>query len=130
MPLFSTTLSSAGIPGASTVANLNWMGGKAVTIAVYPSTAAAMSGDFTIQYTLDDVMRTASSQVLWAAISSNPFNQVDTTPSAGFHWTSSALPVPDGLVITWPNPICAVRLYSTALSSGTLTLKVVQGEGW
>jgi hypothetical protein len=124
MPLFSTTLSSAAVPGASTACNLNWIGGKMTNISVITNSSQG-TGDFSIQFTLQDLMRTPSSLVAWQGFSSSPY-QIAGAPAS--HFTSSTI-YPDGINIPVEAPLCGVRINSTALSSNTLTLLVVQGEG-
>lgn len=114
MPLFSTTLSSVG---TTTISNLNWMGGKPITASVIPGSTGQTS-DFTIQYTLDDIMRTSSPA--WSGVSS-----AFGVPAQ--HFTSSVA-FPDGVTVGFLSPVTAIRLNSSALSSGSLTLKVLQGE--
>jgi hypothetical protein len=116
MPLFSTTLSSVG---TSQIANINWIGGKPITASAIPGSSTQTS-DFTIQYSLDDVMR--SSSPAWSGVSS-------ATGQPATHYASSVC-YPDGVLVSFLSPIAALRLSSTAISSGALTLKVLQGEGW
>lgn len=127
MTLFVTSLFSSQAPAASIAANLNWIGGKPFTIHVVAG-SSTMTGDFTIQYTLDDIQRSSSPS--WFNLSSNPFNQIETSPSVGVHWLSSNTAFPDGFMVNFPTPVCAVRMNSTAMSSSFMTFRVVQGEGW
>ena len=58
--------------GASAVANLNWIGGKPVTITVY-STVSGSTIAFNVQYTLDDVVRVGgSSAAFWQNLRADP----------------------------------------------------------
>jgi hypothetical protein len=125
MPYETITLSSAGVPGASGAANLNWLSGKNETISITTNTSSG-TGDWIVQVSLDDIMRTPSSLVVWQGLSSN-FLTGSFIPTAGYHFTSSTI-YPDGILIGVEWPLAAVRLNSTALSSNTLTLKVLQGE--
>jgi hypothetical protein len=127
MPLFTTTLTSAAVPGASTACALNWRSGRPATISVLTNSSVGV-GDFTINYSLDDLMLTASSLVAWSGISSASFVTPPTTGAAAIHFTSSTI-WPDGVLISLLPAVAAVRLNSTALSSNTLTLKVLQPEG-
>jgi hypothetical protein len=141
MPITSVSLSTSAVPGPSPVAVLNWRGGRPVLFQVTTNSSVA-TGDFTVQYTLDDVMLTGYSTIyppvgsptlastisVWAAISSTPYTTLSTTGSIGVHFTSSTI-FPDGLSGTLLGSPAALRLYSTASSSNTLTLKVVQGDG-
>jgi hypothetical protein len=123
MPLFSFTYSTAAstTPGASTVANLNWIGGKPTTVSVIPS--AGSSGAFVIQYSLDDPMRVASTSITWSGLGSSLGAQATV-----FVCSASQ---PDGILTSFLSPVTAVRVNSTALSTaGTLTFKVAQGDGW
>ena len=121
MPSFTTFLTTAvsSTPGASAVANLNWIGGKPITASVIPS-AATSSGVFELQYSLDDVMR--SSSPIWSGVSSAP-----GVPATVFYSTTC---FPDGLFWSFTSPVAAIRINSTGLNCGSFTLKVTQGEGW
>jgi hypothetical protein len=121
MPLFSTTLTTAvsTTPGASAIANTDRVGGKPISVSVVPS--AASSGAFQIQYSLDDVQKTTSTGVTWSGLGSSLGAQ-------GTVFVASAS-VPDGVLTSFLAPVSAVRINSTALAGGTLTLKVNQGEG-
>lgn len=118
MPYQTITLSSVGTSG---IANLDWSGGKPTTVAVSAG-STSMASNYTIQYTLDDIMRTASTSVVWFSISS-------AAGSSAQHFTSSLQLDPGGVVVTFLNPIAAVRINSTALSSTNLQMRVLQGEG-
>jgi hypothetical protein len=66
MPLFSFTFSTGAnstTPGASPAANLNWLGGKPTSIQL-SFTSSTANNDVTIQYTMDDLQRVASTSVL------------------------------------------------------------------
>lgn len=121
MPYATVTLSSLG---TSTPVNLNWRGGKPTTVNVCPSSLGV--GDFYVQYALDDLQLTAAAVVSWFGISSNTF-AIDSAGAS--HFTSTAV-YPDGVYIPLAGPVTAVRINSTGLSAGVLTMKVVQGEGW
>ena len=113
MAYFTTTLSTAG--GNSNAVAVNWRAFSPVTLTVV-SNSSTMTSDFTIQYTLED-LQTSTSQY-WMNLSS-------AVGQVGTHFTSS-LTYPDGVTVTFSNPVAAVRLASTAVSSSTLTLKVMQ----
>ena|SRR5258705_14001811 len=121
MPYQTVTLSSANVPGQSGVAALSWRAGQPTTAAVYASTTGTQTGTFSIQYTMDDVQLVGgSSLALWASVSS-------AIGSSGVTFTSSTITT-DGLFYQFLTPIAALRLSSTAMSSGPLTMKVIQGE--
>jgi hypothetical protein len=127
MPYVTQTMSTANstTPGNLTAANLNWIGGKPTTVSL-TFTSSTAANDVTVQYSLDDVMRVASTSVVWAYASSgglfgnstSAYHFASTTWSDNA-WTSVAL-----------GPIGAVRLGSTAFNGGTCTLRVLEGEGW
>jgi hypothetical protein len=122
---FSTTaITGSGAnstdPGASAIANLNWIGGKPTTVALSFSSSTT-NCDITIQYTLDDIQRVASTTVIWASVASSSGTVA--------HFGSTTFFDP-GVSLTFLNPIAAVRMNSTTLSSGIVYLKVLQGEGW
>jgi hypothetical protein len=121
MPLFSTTLTTATstTPGASAIANLDRVGGKPISVSVVPS--AASSGASQIQFTLDDIQKVTSTGVTWSGLGSSLGAQATV-------FVASAS-VPDGVLTSFLAPVSAVRINTTALSGGTLTLKVNQGEG-
>ena len=124
MPYQSVTLSSVGNSDACA---LNWSGGRPTSVQVITSSSVG-TGDFTVQYTLDDIMRVSSSLVYWSGLSSASYLTAPTTGATGIHFTSSTV-WPDGVFVSLLSPVGAVRLGSTALSSNTLTLKVMQGDG-
>jgi hypothetical protein len=117
MALFTTTLSSAGTTIAS---NLNWIGGKPVTASITIGSSTS-SGDCVLQFTLNDLMRTSASAVVWQGFSS-------ALGAAATHFSASSI-FPDGVLASFLSPVCAIRLNSTSVA-GTWTLAVVSGEGW
>ena len=121
MPYQTVTLSSANVPGQSGIAVLSWRAGQPTTVAVYGSTG--QTSTFNLQYTLDDVQLVGgSSAATWASVTNS------SVPGAtGTVFTSSTI-TPDGLYWQFLTPIAAVRLNSSALSSGPLIMKVIQGE--
>ena len=123
MPYQTVTLSSANVPGQSAAAALSWRAGRTTTATVYVSTTGTSSGAFSIQYTMDDVQLIGgSSLALWASVT------VSSVPgAAGTTFNSSAISS-DGIYWQFLTPIAALRLSSTALSSGPLIMKVIQGE--
>jgi len=130
MTYTTITLSTAtsSNPGTSAVANLNWIGGKPTTVVVY-STNTGSSIAFNIQYTLDDVMRVGgSSLALWQNLSS-AYSDTGLTQGTGATFASSTINN-DGLIFSFLSPIAGIRLNSTSMNGGPLTLKVIQGEGW
>ncbi len=119
MPYQTVTLSSANVPGQSGVAALSWRSGQPTTVAIYGSTG--QTSTFNLQYTMDDVQLIGGSSLAqWASVSS-------AVGTAGTVFTSSTI-TPDGLFWQFLTPIAALRLSSTALSSGPLIMKVIQGE--
>ena len=102
----SVTLSSAG---TSRAINLDWMNGTAVAVLVLGASANTTAS---IQYTLDDIMQTASSVVTW--ISDPNFTAATSNTSVAY---------------TYSQPLAAIRLNSSAASGlSPLTLKVTQGS--
>jgi hypothetical protein len=127
MPYTTITLvttATGTAAGPSGIANLNWTGGRVTTLSALTT---ASSGDFTIQYTLDDVQRVQSSLVYWANFSTDSFTNLPTSAVAGIHYSASSFNT-DGVLAFIPGPVGAVRLNSTSLF-GPVTLKVMQGEG-
>jgi len=114
MPYTTVTLSSAG---TSPIVNLNWRGGKPITATVIVSTAVA--ADFTVQYTLDDVQ--LSTSPTWLSFGSS-------AGSSATHYSSANFDA--GVSIGSVYPLAALRISSTTFTAGTLTFKVIQGEGW
>ncbi len=140
MPLTSVSITSASTGTASAPIALNWRGGRPVLWQVVVSSSIA-TGDFTVQYTLDDIQLTTYSTAyppvgsptvatvnIWSALSSTPYTTVSSTGSVGIHFNSSNI-FPDGISGTFLAPPCALRLFSTTISSGILTMRVVQGDG-
>jgi hypothetical protein len=111
----TVTLSSVG---TSTPLNLDWRGSKPVT-AIVTLGSTTMTADFTLQYTLDDLQLTTTQT--WVAVGSS-------TGSSATHFSSANADA--GVTVGFLYPIAGLRLSSTALSSSSLTLKVLQGVGW
>ena len=132
MPQTTVTLSSAAVTTStgvnsdgsacalSNAINLDTFSGKPTTAWVRTNSSVG-SGNFTVQVTLDDV----SSASVWFGVSSTPYT-IASNP--GVHFVSSNI-WPDGVFLPFTTPLGGIRLASTALSSNTLTLKVIQGEG-
>jgi len=111
----TVTLSSVGVSGPI---NLDWRGSKPVT-AVVTLGSTTMTADFIIQYTLDDLQLTTTQTWLSAGSS---------TGSSATHFSSANADV--GVTMGFAYPIAALRLSASAVSSSSLTLKVLQGAGW
>lgn len=139
MPNTSVNLSTASIPGPSTPIAINWRGGRPVFWSVTTNSSVA-TGDFTLQFTSDDIQLTANTSIYppvgsptlgtsvayWTALSSANNNVVSV--GSGIHFTSSTI-WPDGIYGTFPAPPAALRIFSSAGSSNILTLTVLQGDG-
>ena len=122
MPNQTITLSSANVPGVSGASALDWRGGKPATVSVFISTTGTSSGAVQLQYTLDNIqVLGGSSLAFWQGISS-AIGQPATT------FNASTFGV-DGVFFQFLSPVGAVRLSASGLSSGPLTMKVLQGEG-
>lgn len=109
------TLSSVGV---SSPINCDWRGTKPITaLATLGSTS--MSADFTIQYTLDDLQ--LSSAQTW-------INAGSSTGSSATHFSSANADA--AVTMGFAYPIAGLRISSTAISSSSITLKMLQGNGW
>src|SRR5262249_22736690 len=109
----SVTLSSVGV---SRAINLDWMSGEAVSVAIKPGASTATS-DFTLQYTLDDLQ--LSSNPTWLSYSSG-------VGSTAQHFTGATV-FDAGVGISFLNPVAGLRLSSTTLSAGSISMDVLQG---
>jgi hypothetical protein len=133
MPYQTITFSTANstVPGNSTPAALNWIGGKPTTVSLSFGGSSTVANDATIQYTLDDIQRVASTSVVWQYITSSL--GIGTNSTSIFHFASTSQ-FDAGFLVQFLSPIAAVRLGSSALSStgglGTISLRVLQGEAW
>jgi hypothetical protein len=96
------TLTSAGI---SRAVNLDWMASKFTSWAVAGSSSGAFT--YTVEGTLDDLQLSAAP--FWFSLSSA------TTANSSINIFGGALG--------------AIRLNATAVSSATLTLRILQGIG-
>ena len=114
MAAVTTTLSSVGV---SNPVNIDWMGAKFATVAVSLG-STTLSADFTIQFTLDDLQ--LSSSPTWITFGSS-------TGSVATHFSSANADA--GVVMGIAYPIAGLRISSTAISSSSLTMKVLQGVG-
>lgn len=104
MAQYSVTVSSVGTTRAIA---LDWRNNAPIAVSVTGSSSGTFA--YSVQTTLDDIMLTAASAVVWA-----------TDPGATALTSSSS-------AISYTTPIAAIRLNSTAVSSATLTLNVNQG---
>jgi hypothetical protein len=112
-------------PGASAPVALNWIGGKPTTVAMSwnSSTVLAISN---VQFSLDDPQRVASSAMIWNSWPSAAASSTPATFSASANFDTEQQ-------IQFLSPIGAVRLFSTSITAGgsqSVTMKVLQGEGW
>lgn len=126
MAYATVTLTSAST-NTSAAVNLDWIGGKPTIVTVYGTSVS--SGAFTIQYTLDDLLR--SSSPTWFNASSGIGAGFPSTSLTGTVFVASNA-YPDGVGYTFLGPIAGVRLASTAtnnVNSGPITMKVIQGIG-
>jgi hypothetical protein len=131
MPYFTTTLTTANstTPGASPAAELNWSGGRPTSIALSFGGSSTVTDDVRIEYTLDDIQRIGgSSLATWQTLSS----AIGNNSTTAYHLASTTW-WDTGFLVQMISPIAAVRMNSTNLTSsgglGTITLKVLQGEG-
>ena len=123
MPYQTVTLSSADVPGQSAPIVMAWRNGAPASAAIYPSTTGTSSATFSLQYTMDDVQLVGGTSLArWANVSS-------AYGSSGTVYSASAISV-DGVFYSFLSPVAALRINATALSSGPLTMKVIQGESW
>lgn len=118
MPFQTVTISSLGV---SPVVALAYGTGNPTTAVVFPSTTGNSSGTFSLQYTMDNI-QLSSSTALWANVSSGAIG------SAGTIYQSSNIST-DGAFFQFLSPIAALRLSSsTGITTGPLSLKVIQGD--
>ena len=127
MPYQTTTQTTAAstTPGAGTAMALNWRGGKPATVSL---TWASSTGfcDSQIQYTLDDIQLVTSSLVTWLPLASTAASSV-VAHFASTTWFDT------GYTVSFLNPIAAVRSFSSGITAGatqSITMKLIQGEGW
>jgi hypothetical protein len=122
MPLQTITLSSASVPGVSAPSALNWRSAEPATVSILVSTTATFTGGVKLEYSLDDLMLVGgSSLAFWQGVSS-----AIGQPAQIFNLATAGA---DGIQFQFLTPVAAVRMNSTALSSGPLTMKTMQGEG-
>ncbi len=116
----TVTLSSAGV---SAFVNLDWMQGKPV-VAQLSLGSSTIVVDYTLQATLNDI-QLSSSPVWFNVVSSGPWGS-GTFASTGGHLSSATF---DNIAVVAMNPPpAALRINSsTNTSSGTITLRVLQG---
>jgi hypothetical protein len=110
-------------PGASAPVALNWVSGRPCSVALSWNSSNVLCVS-RIQYTLDDIQRTSSQNVVWnsvpAAISSNPL------------FYSASANYDSGATAQFLSPIAAVRLFSTSITAGgsqSVSMDVLQPEG-
>ena len=138
----SVTVSASSGAVVSNPISLNWRDGGPAMWQVTVSSSVG-TGDFTVQYSLDDWTTPAlvyassnynvggvtvsASLTVWSGVSSSPYTTVPTSGAAAVHFTSSTL-FPDGVSGVFPVAPAGLRISSTATSSNTLTLKVIQSD--
>jgi hypothetical protein len=123
MPNQTISLSSANVPGTSNPGFMTWRSGKPASVSIFTSTTGTSSGTVSLQYTLDDLQLVGgTSLAYWQGISS-----AQGQPATVFNASTFGA---DGVFFAFPTPVAAVRMNSTALSSGPLVMKLNQGEGW
>jgi hypothetical protein len=103
MPI-AVTLTSSGIGRAI---NLDWMAAKFTSWTVTGSSSGSFT--YSVEGALDDLQQTPAASVAWFALSSA------TTANSSLNIVSAALG--------------AIRLNAAAVSSATLTLRIMQGIG-
>jgi len=122
VPSQTIILSSANVPGVSGASALDWRGGKPATVSIFVSTTGTSSAAVQLQYSLDDLQIVGgTSRAFWSGVSS-AIGQPATT------FNASTFGV-DGIFFQFLSPVAAVRMNSTALSSGPLTMKILGGDG-
>jgi hypothetical protein len=112
----TVTLSSVG---NSPPVNVSWRAGKPISAVVVVSSLVA--ADFTIQYTMQDSQVIASSLQTWLSFGSS-------TGSSATHFSSANSDA--SIAIGTQYPMAGLRISSTTLTAGTLTMTVLQAEGW
>jgi hypothetical protein len=117
MPNTSITISSIG----SYPVAMNWRG-RAPALVTVTLGSTTMTTDFQVQYSPDDLQ--ISSSPTWFGMSSLGMTNANSTT----HFSSAY--ADNGFVAQIVVPVGAVRLNSTAISSSSLTFKVIQGESW
>jgi hypothetical protein len=129
MPTTTITLSSAtsSSPGASAAVALNWRVGQPATVSIF-STNSGSSCFFQIEFSLDDIQLVrGASLAQWQSLSS-AYNDTTITSGAGSVFATSAITT-NGMLFSFDGPMGAVRVNSSAMTSGPLTLKVIQADG-
>lgn len=117
MPRATVSISTGTLTSPSV--NTNWIGGKPISASLVWNSSTS-SGTATVQFTLDDIQLVASPT--WVSYSS-------AVGQAATSFTSQSFGVNN--LISFLSPVAGLRLNSTtAISSGTVSLTVLQGEGW
>src|SRR5262245_37156939 len=121
--LVTITVSSAG---TSRAAALDWMtGGPTSVLISAASTTASATG--IVQFTLDDILRTTSTGVLWVSFSSD-FRATGSTVT-GFTIQASAI-YDAPFFSRIESPIAALRVSCTSFSTSGFLMEILQGRGW
>ena len=124
MTFVTVTLTSASTGSFSTPVGLSWRSGKPTTVSIFPSSATT-SAAWTLQYTLDDVtlIPAGSSFVTWL----NYVASAIGVPGVVYNATTAGT---DGSLFPLLSPFAGVRMQSTGVTGGTLTMKVIQPDGF
>jgi hypothetical protein len=117
--------------GNSSALSVDFRWGHPIGVHVTVATSGS-SGDFVVQFTMDDPTLAGSSAVTWFSGSALTFGLTGAssavTSSNGYgaiHFQSSVIDTSAGLSLPLVFPVQAVRLASTATST-SLTLRVIQ----
>ncbi len=125
MPSNPTTVLSSTSTGNSAVVALDWMAGGPTTVRLTAGTSLAVATGH-VEWTLDDILKTSSSLVLWAPLSTT--GTLNSTASGAISSTS----VIDGqaLGLSIQSPVAALRFATTAFTTIGFVMTVMQGRGW
>jgi hypothetical protein len=119
MAYATVTASSSGF---SAPVALDWLSGKPVSVLLN-NLSSLSSGTLGLQFTMDDLM--LSSSPGWLDYIGTYLSSVANTAVV---YTSS-LVYPEGVLIAFTGPVAAVRMSVSNISSGSVSMKVIQGSG-
>jgi hypothetical protein len=102
---YEITLSSSGV---SSPQNLDYRSSKFISFAVTGSSSGTFS--YVIEGTLDDVTQEPAAAITW--------------------WPMSSATTANSSLNLYQGPLAAMRINASAVSSATLTLRILQGIGW
>jgi hypothetical protein len=124
MPSNPITVTVSTRATTSRAVNVDWMAGGPTTIRLTAGSSQAVASGH-VEYTLDDILTTPSTGVMWAILSSNGFGST----IAGVLGASNFI---DGnhFGFAIQSPVAGLRFNCTSFTTIGFVMEVLAGRGW